>query len=333
MKIKFNKFERVAGVFVLTAIIGGIAVMVGVAVKKGWFETKIKFETTLKNADGVRDGTVVQMAGLRAGVVTHVELKSNNEIFVRFEISERYYNNIKTDSVVRVIRPFIIGEKVLDLSVGSEAEQRVAKNAQIPSEATTDIMDLVSGRTLGPYLESMTKLMENLRFVVEQLGNPERTKAMVAIFDEISPLVKNSNGLITEVRGLMKDTNKGHQLVTIVNDLAKMTKEVNKLLPIVNKVMPTLAENSPQLTADLAKIAKNTAVLTDEIQKTIPTLKEMAPEMPRAGRRAIEALDETVVVLKALQKSFILSGKVQDVRDEEAKREKSRQPANEPKAD
>ena len=51
MKIKFNKFERVAGIFVLTAIVGGVAVMIGVAVKKGWFETKIKFETMLKNAD------------------------------------------------------------------------------------------------------------------------------------------------------------------------------------------------------------------------------------------------------------------------------------------
>ncbi len=55
----------------------------------------------------------------------------------------------------------------------------------------------------------------------------------------------------------------------------------------------------------------------------------MGPELPRTSKRAIEALDETVVTLKALQKSFLLRGSVQEVRTEEADRE--RKPANKSK--
>jgi phospholipid/cholesterol/gamma-HCH transport system substrate-binding protein len=44
--------------------------------------------------------------------------------------------------------------------------------------------------------------------------------------------------------------------------------------------------------------------------------------LPRATKRAVEALDEMVVTLKALQKSFLLSGKVKDVKEEEQERER-----------
>ena len=57
MKVKFNKFERVAGLFVLSTIFGGLALLGGVAIKQGWFETKVKFSTNLRNADGIRIGT------------------------------------------------------------------------------------------------------------------------------------------------------------------------------------------------------------------------------------------------------------------------------------
>ena len=55
--------------------------------------------------------------------------------------------------------------------------------------------------------------------------------------------------------------------------------------------------------------------LTSELA---PAVKAVGPKLPNASLRALEALDEAVVILKAMQKSFLLSGKVQDVREEEA---------------
>lgn len=323
MKIKFNKFERVAGIFVLTAVLGSLAATVGVAVKKGWFETKIAFDTHMKNADGVREGTVVQMAGLRAGSVTKVELKTNSEIYVRFEISEKFHDRVREDSVIRVVRPFIIGEKVLDLSVGTEEAKLVAENGHLKSEATADIMDLVSGRTLAPYIETMGRMLENLRTVAEAILDPQRSKNIVKIFDELQPLVTNMNDMSREATTLIKQVNHKKKLAHVVDNLVSMTDEVNKILPVLS----VLAKDSPQLAGDLSKIAKNTAVLTDELAKTLPLLQQVGPELPRASRRAIEALDETVVTLKALQKSFLLRANVRDVRDEEARRDHERLPA------
>ncbi|MDZ4084637.1 MAG: hypothetical protein U1E10_16975, partial [Bdellovibrionales bacterium] len=103
----------------------------------------------------------------------------------------------------------------------------------------------------------------------------------------------------------------------------------------VHKAMPEVTKHSPEMLGHLSKIARNMSVLTDELQKTLPMMQKLAPEIPRASERALEALDETVVTLKALQKSFLLRGSAAEVREEEAltrkkqKQDEARVPATE----
>lgn len=322
-QIKFNRFERVAGLFVLSAIVGGMAMTIAIAIKQGLFDSKIELQTSILTADGVREGTVVSMQGLRIGQVTSVELISANEVHVKFKMKREYLDKVRSDSVVRVMRPFIIGEKVLDVSIGNRDSEQVKEFAKLESIPTTDVMDLLSGRTLGPYFELMGKMAENLKFVAESFLDPKRSQAMVKMFDEMSPLLKNASSLTKQANTMLSGMNKDQQLVTVVNNLVAITAEINRALPEV-------AKQSPEMLVHLSKIARNMAVLTDEVQKTLPVLQQVAPEIPRASARALEALDETVITLKALQKSFLLRGSVVEVKQEEAQK---RLPAAEIKPD
>ena len=314
MKVKFTKFERVAGLFVLCSIVGCLAFVVAVAIKQGWFEAKVRFSTKLPTADGIHEGTAVQMAGLRVGQITEVELNSDHEVRVHFEVSHKFRNKLREDSVVRVIRPFVIGEKVLEVTIGSETSIALREGAFIHSVAGFDLMDLLSGRVLGTYMQGFGQIAENLRFVAEAMMDPERSKAFIEIFDDIRPLVRNMNHMSREATTLLGQVNHKKKLVHVLDNLVAMTDEMNR-------VLPTIKEHAPEMAGDVAKIARNMAVITDELQKTVPMMRELGPELPRASKRAIEALDETVVTLKALQKSFLLRGNVRDVRDEEAARE------------
>ena len=54
-----------------------------------------------------------------------------------------------------------------------------------------------------------------------------------------------------------------------------------------------------------------------------PAINAVAPQLPTASKRAIEALDEVVVTLKAMQRSWMMRGNVKEVRELE-----KRKPAN-----
>lgn len=319
MRVKFNKFERVAGLFVLVAIVGCFLSMVGVAVKQGWFESKTTFTTVFESAEGLHSGTPVLMSGLRVGAVDTVELRPDNRIGVEFKVFSKFASKIRQDSEAQLVRPFIIGERILEITVGSAESAELEAGAVIRSTEAVDLMTLMSGRKLGVALGEMGGMVENLRFLAEAFLDKDRTAGLVKIFDRIDPLLVNLNSMSVEVVKLAKQGTKDERFANVLKELAVTTKELNAMLPDLKRRAPKMAD-------DLEQLVSNLAVLTESSKVLMPALAEIAPDLPRSSRRAVEALDEAVVLLKAMQKSWMLRGSANEVREEEAKRD--RKPAN-----
>src|SRR5262249_47350236 len=143
-------------------------------------------------------------------------------------------------------------------------------------------------------LEGLTK---NLSTLIQAFADPKRTQAFVKMFDRMDPLIVNMNAMAT--------------------DVTKLTKELNIIVPQVRAESPELGKELGSLVTELSR-------LTNSLE---PAMREIGPELPRASRRAVEALDQVVITLKAMQKSFLLRGNVEDVKEEEKQRDQQRQPA------
>lgn len=310
MKVKFNKFERVAGLFVVLAICGVILTGVSAAIKQGWFEPKVRYTTTFENADGIHQGTLVQMAGLRAGEVETVELESDNRIRVSFYVLGKFQNRVRENSSVQLIRPFIIGERVLELTVGGEDYDVIPDQSAIKSMETVDLMTLMSGKHLNSYLSKLGGILESVQVLVDAFADKSRAESLVRVIDRMDPLVKNLNTMSMEVIKLSKQATHDDGVQKLVGNLAVTTREINKILPELNEANPAMAK-------DLAVMTQNLAVMTRALG---PAVKEVEGDLPGASVRLVQALNETVVVLKAMQKSFFMRSSVKEVKEEEHER-------------
>lgn len=324
MRIKLNKFERAAGVFVMGAIIGAVAILGYVAIKQGWFETRVELSSSFHQADGIYPGSKVQMAGIQVGKVESVELRENNQIHVVFNVSQKFFARIRKDSVVRVSRPFIIGEKVLDVSVGSNNEKQIVAKSELPSEDNIDLLDMLSGKRMGPYLNMMTDLLGNMKTIMTAFVDPKRAQKLIDIFDSLHPLVVNTNKSMLGLTKLSNQLNQDERLEELTINLIAATRQIKNVLPENPQEFRLAVQEFSQ---DTRSVMHNMNQLTEAMNTLIPTLNAIAPELPQASKRAIEALNEAVIVLKAMQKSFLLKGSVADVKEEESKR----QPANDDK--
>lgn len=284
MKIRLSLYERVAGLFVLFALLGAFVITLSAAIKQGWFEEKVRFETHFENADGLHQGTKVVMAGIQVGEVEDVDLNEDNRIKVQFYVLGKFSDKVKVDSTSQLIRPFVIGERVLEITVGAKEAEILAGGKEIPSQETVDLMTLLSGKKLGLYMGQAAQMLENLRTVMEAFLSKDRTENMVKIFDKLNPLVENMNVMTVEVTKLSRQATDQNQLRDVMKNVALLTQELNKTLP--------------QLSA---------------------AMKEIGPDMPKTAKRAVEALDEATILIKALQKSMLLRGSVKEVREEEVK--------------
>ena len=241
---------------------------------------------------------------------------SNDKVLIGFEILEKFKSKVRKDSRVQMFRPFILADKVFEVSVGSEGAEELDPGGLIPMMASTDIMDMLSGKKMGNIFGSFDKLADSLKIVGDSFADPKRTQALVKMLDRLSPLVENLNTLSVDLVKITGAATKEKRVEVILGNLARFSVELET-------VLPALVKEAPDVGRQLGQIVSNVNNLTLELQKLTPAIGVIAPELPRTSRRAVEALDEMVITLKAFQKSFLLSGKADEVRKEE-----NRRPAN-----
>jgi len=302
VKIKLTYFERMAGLFVIVAFVSALGFVAITAIKQGWFMSKVKYRTKVPSADGLHAGTTVNVGGVKAGQVESLDLVSRDEVHVVIEVQNTFSKNIREDSTVQIIRPFVLGEKVLEITIGSLESPQAKPGSELESLPGFDMMDLVSGKKLGPFMGHLEALMVNLSTLAKAFADPKRTETFIKIFDRVDPLVTNLN---------------------------KMSLEITELGQELNEIIPQMRKDSPEVGRSLGALVGRLETLTKALE---PAVTEVGPDLPRVSRRAVEALDEMVVTLKAIQKSFLLSGKVEDVRKDELSKggkNRERSPASE----
>jgi phospholipid/cholesterol/gamma-HCH transport system substrate-binding protein len=301
MQLKINKYERMAGLFVFFSLVLFAVFVFFAALEQGWFDRKIKLFSEFKNAEGIRPGSYVQMSGLKIGTVTSVEILSASRIIVNYQVQEKYLKSIREDSVVYLIRPFILSERILDISVGSENQKVLSENSKINSKESIDIMSLLSGKDLGDRWSD-----------IADFGNE-----MKPFLNQVLPLLKNLNMAVPQITNLTKS----------VNDKSKLTRLMDNIVQVSN-VMSSVAKqmdssSAASSAAEIRELISNMTVISRDLKQTLPALQAVAPDLPKAGLRAIEALDQAVVLIKAMQKSIFMRSNVKEVIEEE-----SSQPSN-----
>lgn len=309
-KIKVSKFERVAGVFVLGALIGFVGVFSLSAIKQGWFERKVHYSTTFENADGVYQGSTVLIAGLKAGAVEEVRLDSKNRIHVDFYVLGRFEEKIRENSIVQLTRPFVIGDRVLEVSLGSEDRPLMKPESHIASHESMDLMSIMSGKNLNAYFERLTKTLESIHVVMDAFADKSRAESFVKIFDKIDPLMVNLNAMAVDMTKLSRQATKDDGVRHLIQNLALTSGELNRILPELNSQNPELAKDLAMITRDLSKVTRALG----------PAFQSVEQDLPGASQRLVETLNETVVVLKAMQKSFFMKSNVREVMEEENQR-------------
>lgn len=310
MRVKFNKYERAAGALVLSSIVGGLFVLFTISISKGWFSTTVDYFTFLETAEGVREGTAVEMAGLRIGKVNSIRLNDENQVRVALSVYDQFKRRIRRDSRIQIIRPYVIGEKVLYVSPGTNEAGSLNPGSLIPAEEVFGLTDILNGRKLIPYMETMSKAFSGLKELVDLMLKNKGSVHFVQMLEGMYPLLRQATDMSSELTKLSRQMNRGQKMGKLVENMYSVSEELKNL-------GPQLSGNKPGLGKDLGRVVSNLAVLTEEMRKITPAIAAIAPQLPKSSLRMVEAIDEAVIVLKAMQKTFLLRGSAEEVREEE----------------
>jgi phospholipid/cholesterol/gamma-HCH transport system substrate-binding protein len=217
------------GIFVLAGIFLGGLVIFLIGDERRLFAPEKTFKSSFADVSGLKPGAPVRMGGIDIGHVTDVgyDVKSPKDttIYVKFEVVTSESGRIRKDSKVRISTKGLLGDKVIEVTRGSETAESMPPNSYIESEVAPDMFSNVSD-----VAEQAKQVMGNLNRATEPLGNEQLHKDIreaVAALNAILQSIAHGNGYAHK---LLSDDKEAERISHILDNVDKATNELNLTL-------------------------------------------------------------------------------------------------------
>jgi phospholipid/cholesterol/gamma-HCH transport system substrate-binding protein len=183
----------VLGVFVLIGLTLFVFLIMVMGGGTGVFSRQYTLHVRFAQVKGLHFGSEVSLSGLRVGTVKDITVAPGNdrELLIQLNISKDVQNRIRRDSVARISTQGILGDKYVELTIGSPNEPMLKDGDYIAPEELPDL--LAKG---GGLVEELQKQFKEGGEVEGLLKNLNLVAANLAI---ITNDMKNGKGLLSEV--------------------------------------------------------------------------------------------------------------------------------------
>lgn len=123
----------------------------------------------------------------------------------------------------------------------------------------------------------------------------------------------------------------------ILSHLKSTLSKTDMIAGKVNGQLPKIFAKTDKFSTEAVAAVQGTNKLIADLQETTPLLKNIAKDMPEMSEKSLKAVNEAIIVLRAMQKSFFLKNSVEETKKEmaetvrESKKAEARAPASEAK--
>jgi phospholipid/cholesterol/gamma-HCH transport system substrate-binding protein len=161
------------GAFVLVSLVvfAGLVYLLGRGA--GLFERQYRLVAGFARIGGLIEGATVRLAGVSVGHVGRIRLPEAGGRHVRVEIlvARRVQDRIRTDSIARIETLGLLGDKIIDISLGSAGAAVLPEGAELRTEEPLDTAQLTQQGT--ELLRNLVELSGDLRTTLARLsGSP-----------------------------------------------------------------------------------------------------------------------------------------------------------------
>jgi phospholipid/cholesterol/gamma-HCH transport system substrate-binding protein len=227
-----------AGVFVaLTlAILAVVVVLIGKANRV--FDRQVSYHMYFENVEGLKTDSPVWVGGLEVGRVSGIDFLSDVEdprIDVKVELARRFSNRIRADSVARITGRGVLGDKAIDISMGSPKTAAIAPGGEITSGSSGDLTTLI--KRGGEVVENAVAITTDLRRAVSAYSDPalkDDIAATLASFRSIFGRVEKGPGT---AHALIYDKQTGDDARALVTRLSSVANRVDQAVNQVDGLL------------------------------------------------------------------------------------------------
>lgn len=244
----FISWEQLRVGLVLVAAIGILTVAVfRLGEAANLFSSRYSLVAFLPNANGLRVGASVLIAGKLAGTVQQIDFlpvdrDTTRNLHLVLSLDEANQAQVRANSTARIRTVGLLGDKVIDITPGTADYQVLAEGDTIAAEQALDV-DVVLGQASGA-VDDLVALTTDLRTITGGLARGEGTAGQLltnrALYDELVGTLERTNTLVARVQNPNGTVGRLLDDPTLYRNLAGATASLDSLLTQVNSAEGTL---------------------------------------------------------------------------------------------
>ncbi|MGI8918889.1 MAG: MlaD family protein [Pyrinomonadaceae bacterium] len=199
-------------------ILGSIAILVFLILNSSGdinpFSKKLHLRARFADANGLREGSEVRLAGVRVGKIDKILLltpsgepnapKVEAQMTINGTIDGRPANDrIRTDSTAQQASPSLLGnEMLINITPGTAIGQPVADNAILPSSSSNTVNDFAtSGTDLAQRLSKLSDEINGMvRDVKDGKGTVGRLFSDEALYNNLNATIRETEDVLRQIR-------------------------------------------------------------------------------------------------------------------------------------
>ena len=329
--------EVITGAFVLVGLAAVTFMVVLLGSQQRIFEKRFAINAIFGTVSGLRAGAPVYVAGVNVGAVERLRFVPADtyqptadepsgaspkpigrvgKVEVLMNVEERFHDQIRADSVATIASVGLLGDKSIEISVGSASAPSVDPGATLRSqdpltlaeiidqiEPIRDKLDKILGdisAATGNLTDEDTPIAKSLRSMSNILDKVDRGEGTIGklvnspeVEDELTATLKHARELLVSAQVTVE------QIRASTVDLPATMVSVRKVADEVAQLSGTLRESAhhfPQIIADLQAVAQN--------------LKAASESFPQLAVETQRGVREATTVFDAAGKTIFLRGYV-----------------------
>lgn len=264
-----RRLEVKVGLFVLaTAVLLVVAVLL-LGRSRHVFEGRVKLHATFHDVGGLVSGAAVRVSGVNVGTVSSIQFvraEPRPEIEVVLEISRDALNLVRADSVARISSQGLLGDKIVEVSVGSTAAAAVGEGGQVKTASPPDLDKML--QQAASVLDDTKRVADRVAAAADEIADP-KTIAQV-------------RESLFHIHALLHATEKGEGLAHAMfydkrtaDDVGKLAQQMNELAAHVDEgvrridsVLAATDHDGKQILNNVSRAAKSVGDTADELQRS-----------------------------------------------------------------
>jgi phospholipid/cholesterol/gamma-HCH transport system substrate-binding protein len=196
---------RVGLLVIVSFLLLALAIFV-IGGQSGFLEPKYTITAYFTSANGLRDGAEVWLEGVTIGNVSRVAISPspdpNKSVAVEMRLVRRYENIIRSDSMVAINTQGLLGDKIVDISRGSEAGIVVPDGGSLQGSDAGDIREIITGT--NDFIANLDILSDQIVRMAERVDRGEGTLGKFltdsSVYDNMDLTVREANLLVRDAR-------------------------------------------------------------------------------------------------------------------------------------